>query len=459
VPQLHLSTPLSARYAVDYDPESGQLHIDLAADAELGQSPEVGLLVTALRGSDRASESERQLRGDTLVMALRQSGAETPLASHSAPGEAAAGYQGLTLLHLGAVESPDVSLIGDFNSWQVGHDPLHFVLGGKVAYRGRKSTSLRIEYRLARGGTSYADPWNLEVVWAGLSLPPNPNNLLGGNLGEFNSVAYDPGYVEHGPRLRRLPLPSGPLGTGEVYVYLPPDYAQQPGRHYPSLYIHDGKDAIVRGSYDRSLYSLAVQRQIPEVVGVFIAAPSDATQRLAALTHYADPSYPEVTPQGDAYGRYLLDTVLPKVERTYRSGVPRAMLGVDMAGPFSFCLAWSDPQQRFTRIASQSGRFGWGSPPHVHGPYYNLLASKNQSAVMQRLAFDWGDSDQFQVQANDDLRDIFTDVSYSGRVRFSKEPSSYSGLWPNARARALTTLPFLLQDLVTPVAPSPVGRP
>jgi hypothetical protein len=327
---------------------------------------------------------------------------------------------------------------------------MHLALGGAVSYLSRRSRGVRLEYRFDRDGERYADPLNLELAWSGNTLPPNPANLLGGNLGDFNSVAFSPGYTEQGPRLRRLPLPTGPLGVGDVYVYLPPGYKEHPETTYPTLYIHDGKDAIVRGQYDRTLYVLGQQGTIPKVVGVFIAAPSDTTDRLAAFTHFADSRYPGVTPQGNAYARYLYDTVMPAVEREFRAAEPRAMLGIDMAGPFTFHLAFNDEDKRFLRIARQSGRFGWGGPNPVYSPYFNELqmAESRLSGVLKRVELDWSDSDHPQVRENDAMHRIFDRANWAGKVHFNKQDDQYAEPWANFRARVSESLAFILGDLV-----------
>lgn len=448
---LRISTPLAARYQLDFDPMSKSLHIDLAADAErdveaagqaLGQG-EAALLIKALRGSDRISDAERTQRTMTLMTALRERQSETPIKSSVGV------YQSVTLLHQGnPLES--VSVVSDLNEWTPGRDPVHNSLGGQLAYLSRRTHGTRFEYRFDRDGLRGPDPLNLEIAWNGTALPPNPANLLGGNLGEFNSVAFAPGYIEAGPRLRRLPVTPGPLGTGEIIVYLPPGYDQQPSAQFPTLYVHDGKDAIVRGQYDRTLYVLDQQGLAPPVVGVFLSAPANPTERLAALAHVSDPRYPDVTPQGEAFGRYLLDTVVPTVERAYRVKGPRAMLGVDMAGPFSFYLAWTDSKTRFTRVASQSGRFDWGGPVPTGNPYFLAITADpwRVGDAKWRVASDWSYNDYFQARSNDELQAHLDPFRVAGNGYFDKQGDQYTAPWANLRARASSTIAFLFRDLL-----------
>lgn len=445
---LKLLTPLPTRYQLDFDPQRKELHIDLASNAEAGQSEAAALLITALRGSDAQPVPEQQRRADELDRAYAAMGLETPLRS-PALSPTSTTPVGVTFLHFGPVERDQLSVVGDFNRWTTGRDKLATVLGGRLAYLAKQVSGTRIEYRFDRGGARYPDPRNLEVAWDGAYLPPNPQNLLGGNQGELNSVAFAPGYLEKSPRLRRLPLgPSSPasLLSEGVLVCLPSGYEQSGERRYPTLYIHDGKDAIVRGRYDRLLDKLAMQGAVPQVVAVFIAAPSDATARLAAFSHYPDPAFPEVKARGAEYADLLFSTVLPQVERRYRTSGTRAMLGIDLAGPWSFQVVWNDTEKRFSRVASQSGRFGWGSAMLESSPYMTLL-KRDASPPVPKLAVDWSDGDQYQAQVHDALKTAWSKPGYAGKVLFTKQDPLPAAFWDGLRTRAESSVTFLLSDL------------
>ncbi len=440
---LRFSTPLSARYQLDFDPQNNWLHVDLAADAEKDQTPDAGLLIAALRGSDHNSIEEQISRGNELIATMRARSIETPIKSQVGP------YQSITLLHLGPISGKALSLVGDLNNWTAGLDPLHFVPGGNLAYIARRGNRGRLSYQFDRDGVRYADPLNLEIRWEGADLPPNPDNLLGGNLGEWNSVAYTPGYVEQGSRLRRLPVPAGPLGTGEVIIYLPPGYEESQAQRFPTLYVHDGKDAIVRGQYDYCLDVLEKNGQIAPVIGVFISAPSKPISRLAALTHFSDVRYPEIAHQGDLFAQYLYDTVIPAVEQTYRTMLPRAMLGVDMAGTFAVYLAWTDPQKRFTRVVSQSGRFDWGGSMSAGNPYFDAISRDKERFLAPgwRLAIDFSGAEHLQAAANENLHTLLdAGNTHKDSLNFFKQNDEFTDPWANLRARSKSSLAFLLHD-------------
>lgn len=444
VEPFQISTPLPTRYVLEYAPLTGKLHLDLADDAEQGLSAEAAALVTALRGADQLSAADRASRAEALRGELLARGSEMPL--QVGEGE----LRGLTFLHLAEVDLPDLSVVGDFNSWTAGRDAMQPVLDGSVAYLGRRASGVRLEYRFDLHGLRYPDPTNPEVAWDGAYLPPNPDNLLGGGVGEWNSVAFAPGYVETGSRMRQLKSPSVAPGAAqpEVFVCLPRGYAQSAEQRYPTVYIYDGKDALVRGRYDGTLQRLATAREIPSVIGVFIASPTTPHERLASFADFTDPQYPEISPLGSATANQLLNELVPQVEKTYRTAGPRTLLGIDIAGPYSVLLAWQDPQHRFTRIASQSGRFGWGDEKLINSPYIRALAA-DRSAVLTKLSFDYSDSDPPQAQAmvHDAVRAMLAQPGYAGKVQIFRQGTP-AQFWDGLRSRLDASLIFLLHDLV-----------
>lgn len=445
---FRLDTPLSATYEVSYDPDQHRLHLDLAAGAEEGQPEAAARLIQALRGSAGLSFAERARRAAELNQYFTgpEKPVETPVRSGSAESAS------LTFLHLGPVDYPEVALVGNFNNWSAEADRLHFMLDGTVAYLAKQASGTRLEYRFERHGLRYADLHNLEVAWDGAYLPPDLHNLLGGNVGEFNSVAVAAGYAEQGSRLRRLVLDRQP-GVRDVYVYLPPGYRDD-AQPYPSLYIHDGKDAIVRGRYTRTLDDLIARRRIPALLGVFIPAQPDVVARYREFARFPDPYFlPQPDDRQVALYVELVRAVMRRVEQQYHASPRsehRAMLGIDLAAPLSFDVLWSAPgEPEFRRVVSQSGRFGWGDPREQ--PYLKMLQTTNRGKDVLRLSFDWAAGDNFQVGANEALEQLFiSSDAYQGKVRFYRQETSQAmaSLWDNWRARLEDSLNFVFQDLV-----------
>lgn len=451
--EILVETPLAGMYEIIFDPSRHTLHVDLAPDAESGKDAATTALVRALRGSDQADQSDRQQRADALLAAFSDPSWRTPIQTTQSD-RGLVTYTSVAFLQLGPIDSVNVpgtlSVAGDFNGWADGQDPMRLVLDYRVAYLSRQAIATRLEYRVSLHGQRHMDPHNPEVVWDGAALPPNLRNVLGGNVGDFNSVALSPDFVEPGSHLQHLTVKMAGQPDHDIYVYLPPGYDRSPGP-YPTLYVHDGKDAIVRGHYDKALDDLIANKAIPAVVTVFIPAESDPTARLAQYSHFPDPYFlSTVQPQGQSFAAFVTGPLIAAVDKQYHTDPrpeKRAMLGIDMAGPFTFYVGWA-PNTPFQRLASQSGRFGWGvtAQAAMMPPYISYLTS-DRSASLKKLSLDWADMDQFQVAANDQLRTV---LGTAYKVRFSKQAVPLNlpnpDVWDNWRSRLDATLTFLLND-------------
>lgn len=452
-----LETPLNALYELSFDPQRRQLHVDFASDADADASvlPPGGVkLIQALRGTDRVSEEERGARAAELQSYLQarvlsgESG--TPLSGGKPE------TQGFTFLRFEpspSADAPPVALIGDFNGWgQTRSDHLLPVLGGRLAYKGLQSSVTEVLYRFQSGGESTVDPLNPEFVVDGGTLPPNLDNVLGGNQGSFSSIARGAGFFDPGSRLHRVPLPQARGSLSEVYVYLPQNYA--PDKRYPVLYVHDGRDALTRGRYHSALDVAIMSSRVAPLIAVFVPGQSDSLARLSDFTAFSDDRFPDVAPQADAFLRFFTDTVMRTVEGRYPIDTAKgrtAMLGVDMAGAFSFYVAWKDTTGRFTRVASQSGRFGWGyrvDSPNLQ-PFVDMLVSMDKSAVLQRLSIEYLRGDGYQVgAANQSLQSYFLGNAAYKDLVYLPDPGQVAGPtnspWDLWSVRLQETLGFLL---------------
>lgn len=441
---FRLATPLSARYALTFDPDRATLRIDLAPDAELDLTPPGAALAAAVRGSDRLTSAQQRQRAQTLAVELDSLAADTPLI------DATQRIPTLTFLDFEARPGQVVSLLADFNQWTPGQDPLFPTLGGQLSYLARPHAEPRLTYRLARTDQSFPDPRNRQLAIPDVRWPVNPLHALGGNLGDFLSLVLLPPLPASQPQLQCLRLPPGPYGLREAYVLLPAAAAASPAAPLPTLYIHDGKDALLRGRYDRVISELIAQAKLPPLVAVFLPAPDAVLDRLTAYSHVRDLSHPDLSAKGAEHARYLLDEVVPAVEKSYPAAAPRAMLGIDLAGPFSFALAWQDPQNRVVRLISQAGRFGWGAWQD-NVPYRNIL-SQDRSRMLVRASLDWRDGEHPQVQAQALLPPVFVGPGYRAKVRFSHHMAPVApDWWDDLRERLPAALTFVFADLLTPL--------
>ncbi len=125
-------------------------------------------------------------------------------------------------------------------------------------------------------------------------------------------------------------LESPQLGNSrDLLVYLPPSYWQRQARRYPVLYMHDGQNLFdeltsFAGEWrvDETMEALAREGIEAIVVGV----PNSGTTRIDEYTPYRDGRHGGG--KGDAYLRFLLETVKPLVDRSFRTDTSRAATGL-----------------------------------------------------------------------------------------------------------------------------------
>ena len=257
------------------------------------------------------------------------------------------------------------SVLGDFNQWVSGQDPL-----AQVSDTSLYATALDLprasayQYKLADGSNVFEDLRAHNVIWDGIDR---------GAPGQFNARVY-PGLIEanQGRLLawRSVADPTVSLDR-DVFVYLPPVYdaARQPV--LPLMVFQDGNESLTRtgGTNGPTFSQVAdtVYAEHPEeaAVLVFVDLPKggdrDAQYTFPpVIDSRLDPSYlPWPTPQGDQYLQFLKDTLLPKVEASFRvcpkaadHGIAGASLGGLIAG-----YAGVTASDTWGYVGSQSGSY------------------------------------------------------------------------------------------------------
>lgn len=144
-------------------------------------------------------------------------------------------------------------------------------------------------------------------------------------------------------------LESPELGNlRDILVYLPPSYWQRPGRRYPVIYMHDGQNLFDEATsfagewrVDETLEALAKESVEAIVVGI----PNAGEARRDEYSPFKDRRLGGG--RGDAYLRFLLETVKPLVDRSFRTDPARAatgLLGSSMGGLISLYGFFSRPE-------------------------------------------------------------------------------------------------------------------
>jgi enterochelin esterase-like enzyme len=138
-------------------------------------------------------------------------------------------------------------------------------------------------------------------------------------------------------------------------VYLPPGYGENTLHRYPVAYMQDGQNLFfpqeaafgqtwrVRETLER----LTAMNQTSEMIIVGIE-PEDR------MEDYTRPGY-------EAYGRFVVDVLKPRVDaqlRTRPDAASTAVIGSSLGGVVSFYMAWQHPQV-FGMAACLSSTFGY----------------------------------------------------------------------------------------------------
>lgn len=125
-----------------------------------------------------------------------------------------------------------------------------------------------------------------------------------------------------------------------VRVYLPPGYDENPLKRYPTLYMHDGQNVFLReeaylgGEWraDETMHRLDEMSVIDKVIVVAVY-PKDR------MREYSQRGY-------GAYGRYLVETLKPAIDASFRTlpgPAHTAVMGSSLGGVVSMHIAWSWP--------------------------------------------------------------------------------------------------------------------
>ena len=137
-------------------------------------------------------------------------------------------------------------------------------------------------------------------------------------------------------------LSDGILAQRDLIVWLPESYATNSDKHYPVLYMHDGQNVFdpitaytgYDWQADETATRLIREGRIRDIIIVGIYNTNDRLEEYSA------------SPLGEAYRRFVVETVKPLIDSNYRTlpgRVDTATIGSSMGGLVSFLLAWHHP--------------------------------------------------------------------------------------------------------------------
>ena len=133
------------------------------------------------------------------------------------------------------------------------------------------------------------------------------------------------------------------LLSRDVIVWTPPGYVSNPEQRYAVLYMHDGQNVFdPRTSYIGAEWQ--VDESIDRLVRKGVIAPMIVVGLANTEERTADYS---PGPKGEAYMEFLVHTVKPMVDKTYRTRPGKQYTltgGSSMGGLISCMLGWQYPE-------------------------------------------------------------------------------------------------------------------
>ena len=150
-----------------------------------------------------------------------------------------------------------------------------------------------------------------------------------------------------------------------VWIYLPPGYKNSLKR-YPVMYMHDGQNLFSDSTsfsgewgIDETLEKMIKGKEIPKMIVVGIE--NHPRYRLDEYTPFPFEYHEqEINAEAQLYGRFLVETLKPYIDKHYRTKKGRkftAVSGSSMGGLVSVYLAL-EYQDIFSKVGALSSAFG-----------------------------------------------------------------------------------------------------
>jgi enterochelin esterase-like enzyme len=226
------------------------------------------------------------------------------------------------------------------------------------------------------------------------------------------AMAADPTHmmpeVSEGRVIAWPALDGGAAGVMTVWVWLPPGYDEAKGKRFPVLYMHDGQNLFDRKltgynqewQMDEAIPRMARQGDLRSwiVVGVqsprsryralfpqkiFPLLPAEFQKRVNDL----EDGGPKGDFAGDAYLKFMIDVVKPRVDREFRTlkgPEDTAVMGSSMGGLMAF-YAMAEYPHVFGQAAAVSMHVGLASTSEK-GIDHNVAAREAVEAFRGYLA-------------------------------------------------------------------------
>ncbi|MBN1425157.1 hypothetical protein JXA88_11430, partial [Candidatus Fermentibacteria bacterium] len=253
-------------------------------------------------------------------------------------------------------ENAQVYVVGNLSSigsWRPGATPLFIQADGAWERSFFFPVGTLLEYKITLGS------WDHEALRGDGSVPDNSMHTV---IGDTVLTTVVPAWKEE------RPLSGGITGTThthpamrgkgllprDIHVWLPPGYDEETVG-YPVIYMHDGQQV-----FDPTTSSFGADWRVDEVASELIGMGALPSIIVVAINNTGD-RYAEYsdTDKGAAYRRFVISTLKPFIDRTYRTLPDRehtAVMGSSMGGLAAFLLVWHHADV-FSRAACLSPAF------------------------------------------------------------------------------------------------------
>ena len=238
-----------------------------------------------------------------------------------------------------------VGVNGNLQHWNA-PDPMIKIECGDSSFFYQTFTvpsNARLDYQLVVDEKYQTDPRNPRITPSGFgphSEVRMPKFVSSPYLIYRDSVPH--GRIDSGGLNTHIlpPLRKYSLAGRKIKIYLPPGYDSL--SHLPSIYIHDGFDAIDFALMPTMLDNLIAEKKIPPVIAIFIP-PINRTDEY-------------VGNHRNQFVKLLCNDFVPMIDKqykTYRSPHKRAMIGISNGGHIALYTVISRPDV-FQNVGGQS---------------------------------------------------------------------------------------------------------
>ena len=174
-----------------------------------------------------------------------------------------------------------------------------------------------------------------------------------------------------------------------VLVWLPPQYADEPSRRYPVLYLQDGQNVFDEqtsafGSEWKADETADRLIRSQKISPILIVAIANTPNRINEYTHVTDDAH-QSGGGGPKYERFLIEELKPFIDKVYRTKPERestAIGGSSLGGLLAIETTLDHPEV-FSRCAALSPSIWWG--------HDRLLADVDSHAQAARQGKFWID--------------------------------------------------------------------